>query len=306
MRFGVQIPQEGCEPSDVVAHARAAASLGYDSVFVPDHLVAVAVAPGSDVFDAWTMSTAVLLGTERIRGGPLVLSEAFRRPALLANAAATLDRLSGGRLILGIGAGWYEAEYRAYGFDWTTPGARVDRLGEALEIMHRTWRRSGDGFEGRHHRFGGVTDAPRAHQQPHPPVWVGGQGDKLLRVAARYADAWNAPVLSPDEIAQRAQRLRAYRANDSDAPIEITYEGPVWIDEDEDRLARRLERNRRSENPIARRYAEVAIAGTPQHVSGRVKEYEAAGVTHIVCHFGRTDDLRGTELFARAVMPAFR
>jgi len=306
IRFGVQIPQEGVDFSAVLAHARAAEKLGYDSVWIPDHLRAVAVAPGSPCYEAWTTLTGVLLGTERVMGGPMVLSEAFRNPAWLANAAATLDHMSGGRLILGIGAGWYEGEYRAYGYPWAPGGERVERLGEALEIIKRFWASPGEGFAGRHYRADGTIDAPKPLQQPHPPIWVGGQGPKLLRLAARYADAWNAPILFPEQVAERAETLRKLCEAEGRPMVEITYEGPVWIDSDGDRIDARIARNAAAENPTQQTYARVAIAGTPERVAARIREYVDAGVTHVVCHFGRTTDLRGTELFAREVIPAFR
>ena len=305
MRFGVQIPQEGVSFEAVLEHARAAERLGYDSVWIPDHLRAVAVASGSPCFEAWTTLTGVLLGTERVRGGPMVLCEAFRNPAWLANAAATLDHMSGGRLVVAIGAGWYEGEYRAYGYPWASGGERVERLGEALEILKRFWTSPGEGFEGRHYRADGTADAPRPLQQPHPPLWVGGQGPKLLRLVARYADAWNAPVLSPGQVAERAETLRKLCEAEGRPMVEITYEGPVWIDTDAERIAARIERNRAAANPTQQTYARVAIAGTPDAVAKRIREYADAGVTHLVCHFGRTTDLRGTELFAREVMPRF-
>jgi alkanesulfonate monooxygenase SsuD/methylene tetrahydromethanopterin reductase-like flavin-dependent oxidoreductase (luciferase family) len=297
MKFGVQIPQEGARFADVLAHAREAELLGYDSVFVPDHLAAVAVPAGTPCEECWTVLTGVLMGTERVHGGPLVLSEAFRNPALLANMAATLNGMSGGRLILGIGAGWYEGEYRAYGFDWADGATRVERLDEALQIVKRLWARSGEAFRGAHYEAGGTRDCPPADV----PIWVGGRGPRLLEVVARHATAWNAPVLSPDEVAERAAWLKARRPD-----IEITYEGPVWIDADGDKIAARMARNAQSDNATARRYAQTAIAGTPEQVVARIREYEAAGVTHLVCHFGRTTDLRGTRLFAETVFPSFR
>ncbi|HVL31995.1 MAG TPA: LLM class flavin-dependent oxidoreductase, partial [Actinomycetota bacterium] len=172
--------------------------------------------------------------------------------------------------------------------------------------MHRFWRKSGEGFEGAHYRAGGTTDSAMPHQKPHPPVWVGGKGDALLRVAAAHADAWNAPVLSPDQVAERAERLRALCEAEGRPMIEVTYEGPVWIHDDADAVERRLARNRASGNPVARRYADVAIAGTPDVVAARLEEYGRAGVTHVVCHFGKTTDLSGTQLFAREVMPRFQ
>jgi alkanesulfonate monooxygenase SsuD/methylene tetrahydromethanopterin reductase-like flavin-dependent oxidoreductase (luciferase family) len=306
IRFGVQIPQEGVPFSAVLEHARAAERLGYDSVWIPDHLRAVAVAPGSPCFEAWTTLTGVLLGTERVLGGPMVLCEAFRNPAWLANAAATLDHMSGGRLVVGIGAGWYEGEFRAYGYPWGTPGERVERLGEALEILKRFWTRPGEGFAGRHYQAEGTIDAPQPLQRPHPPLWVGGQGPKLLRLVARYADAWNAPVLSPEQVAERVETLRKLCEAEDRPMVDVTYEGPVWIDTDAERIEQRLERNRAADNPTQQTYARVAIAGAPEQVAKRVREYVDAGVSHVVCHFGRTTDLRGTELFAREVMPAFR
>jgi alkanesulfonate monooxygenase SsuD/methylene tetrahydromethanopterin reductase-like flavin-dependent oxidoreductase (luciferase family) len=305
MRFGVQIPQEGVPFSAVLEHARAAERLGYDSVWIPDHLRVVAVPPGSPCYEAWTTLTGVLLGTERVLGGPMVLCEAFRNPAWLANAAATLDHMSNGRLILGIGAGWYEGEFRAYGFPWGTGVERVNRLAEALEVITRFWKGSGEGFTGRHYDVGGTTDAPRPLQEPHPPIWVGGQGPKLLQLVARYADAWNAPVLSPEQVAERVEVLRKLCESEDRPMVDVTYEGPVWIDRDEERIAARLERNANADNPTQRTYARTAIAGTPERVTQRIREYAEAGVSHVVCHFGRTTDLRGTELFAREVIPSF-
>jgi alkanesulfonate monooxygenase SsuD/methylene tetrahydromethanopterin reductase-like flavin-dependent oxidoreductase (luciferase family) len=305
IKFGVQIPQEGVNFSAVLDHARAAERLGYDSVWIPDHLRVVAVPPGSPCYEAWTVLTGVLLGTERVLGGPMVACEAFRNPAWLANAAATLDHMSDGRLILGIGAGWYEGEYRAYGYPWASGAERVERLGEALEIITRFWNGSGEGFEGRFYRAEGTADSPRPLQQPHPPIWVGGQGPKLLRLVARYGDAWNAPVLSPEQVAERVEVLRKLCESEDRPMVEVTYEGPVWIDQDGERIRARLERNAAAENPTQRTYARTAIAGTPPDVVTRIREYVDAGVTHVVCHFGRTTDLRGTELFAREVMPAF-
>jgi len=305
IRFGVQIPQEGVPFSAVLEHARAAERLGYDSVWIPDHLRGVAVAPGSPCYEAWTTLTGVLLGTERVLGGPMVACEAFRNPAWLANAAATLDHMSGGRLILGIGAGWYEGEYRAYGFPWGSGAERVERLGEALEIIKRFWTRPGEAFDGRYYHAGGTIDSPSPLQDPHPPIWVGGQGPKLLRLVARYADAWNAPVLSPEQVAERVVTLRRLCEAESRPMVEVTYEGPVWIDEDAERIHKRVERNAAAENPTQRTYARTAIAGTPSEVTARIRAYVDAGASHIVCHFGRTTDLRGTELFARDVIPAF-
>lgn len=303
MRFGVQIPQEGVPFSAVLACAHAAEVLGYEDVFIPDHLRVVAAAPGAPAYEGWTTLTGVLMGTTRVRAGLLVASEAFRPPAWFANACATLDQMSEGRLIVGLGAGWYEDEYHAYGYPWAGGAARVARLDEYCDALHRAWR--GEAHAGAHHTFAGTADMPVSVQRPHPPIWIGGQGPKLLEVVARHADAWNAPVLPPEEVAVRAERLAHLCEDSGRAMVEVTYEGPVWIDEDGDRLRARLARNRESENPVARTYARTAVAGTPEEIIDIVRTYRAAGVTRFVAHFGKTTDLRGLDLFARTVMPAF-
>lgn len=304
MRFGVLIPQEGASFKAVLEHARLAESLGFDSVWVEDHLRVIAVPPGSPAYEGWTTLTGLLVRTERIRCGPLVLAEGFRNPGWLANAAATLDHMSDGRLLLGIGAGGYEAEFHSYGYPWLESAERAERLSEALEVITGMWE--GRAFEGRWYRADGTADCPKPLQQPRPPIWIGGRGKSLLRVAARFADAWNAPLLTPEEIAERVETLRDYCDAEGRPLPEVTYYGPVWMDDDEDRMARRLERARASENRNVRLYARVAISGTSRQAAARINEYADAGVSQFVCHFGRADVTAGTERFARAMIPAFR
>jgi alkanesulfonate monooxygenase SsuD/methylene tetrahydromethanopterin reductase-like flavin-dependent oxidoreductase (luciferase family) len=303
MEFGLLIPQEGARFADVLAHARLAETMGYDSVWVEDHLRVIAVPDGSPAFEGWTTLTALLARSERVKAGPLVLAEGFRNPAWLANAAATLDHLSDGRLLLGIGAGGYEAEFHSYGYDWVDGPQRAARLDEALSVIDAMWNRVP--YTGRYYRCDGTLDCPRPLQQPRPPVWVGGKGDRLLRVAARHADVWNAPLLAPAEVAERASVLAGFAADAGRPMPAVSVYVPVWIDEDGDRARARAERARASDNRNARLYGEVAIAGSPEDAIARIKEYQDVGVTHVVAHFGRADVTTGTELFARAVLPAF-
>jgi len=301
MRFGVLIPQEGARYADVVAHARLAEQLGFDSIWVEDHLRAIAASPA---YEGWTTLTAILAQTERIHAGPLVLAEAFRNPGWLANAAATLDHLSGGRVILGMGAGGLESEYHSYGYEWLVPRERAQRLDEALNVIDAMWSRRA--FEGRWYSCDGTDECPTPLQQPRPALWIGGKGLNLLRVAAKHADVWNAPLLTPDELAERAGRLRTLAEDVGRAMPGVSIYNPVWIDEDGGRARARAEKARTSDNRNVALYGRVAIAGGPEDVIARLGEYEDAGVGHVVCHFGRADVTAGTELFARAVIPAFR
>ncbi len=142
--------------------------------------------------EAWTVLSFLAARYPQFRFGPMVLGQSYRNPALLAKMAATLQALSGGRFIMGIGAGWKEDEYRAYGYPYPSPGVRVEQLGETLEIMTRLWREPGRvTYTGRHYRIENAYCEPKP--DPIPPIIVGGGGDKTTRLAAQYADWWNIP-----------------------------------------------------------------------------------------------------------------
>jgi probable F420-dependent oxidoreductase len=184
--------------------ARLAEDSGFDSVWVSDHLFldwgkygGPATPQGS--LECWTTLSAIAAATTRVRVGSLALCNDFRHPALVAKMAATVDLLSGGRLDLVLGAGWYEQEYERAGFPFARAGIRIERLGEAVEIVQRLLSGEELHYEGRHYRIDGAVCRPGPHQQPRPPVWVGGKGDRLLATAARVADGWNMSWQGPLE-----------------------------------------------------------------------------------------------------------
>jgi probable F420-dependent oxidoreductase len=176
--------------------ARAAERTGFSSVWVSDHLFldwgkygGPSTPQGS--LECWTTLTALAAATSTVRVGSLTLCNDLRSPALLAKMAASLDLLSGGRLDVGLGAGWYEPEYRAAGIEFSPAGTRIRRLGEAVEIVGRLLAGEELTFDGDHYQVQEAICLPRPAQQPRPPIWVGGKGDLLLRTAARAADGWN-------------------------------------------------------------------------------------------------------------------
>jgi alkanesulfonate monooxygenase SsuD/methylene tetrahydromethanopterin reductase-like flavin-dependent oxidoreductase (luciferase family) len=302
VRFGLLIPQEGVPFKAVLDHALLAESLGFDDVWVEDHLRTIAVPPGEPAYEGWTTLTALLARTTTIKAGPLVLAEAFRNPALLANMAATLDQLSGGRLILGLGAGGYQAEYASYGFDWLPPSKRAAKLGEYIHVIKAMWGRRA--FEGEYYRCDGTEDCPQPLQEPHPPMVVGGKSDHILKIVAEHDVDWNVPLLTPEEVVERKAKLDALAPNARNGCA--TWYGPCWIDEDPLRLQRRLDKANASTNRTTTLYARAAIAGTPAQVTARIHDYIEAGIDGFVFHFGRADVTKGTELFAKTVLPAFR
>lgn len=203
MRFGLALPHYDTSLSGRPASwhgvrrtAERAEAAGFDSVWVSDHLFLDWGKYGGSTdpraaLECWTTMTALAAVTERVRVGSMALCNDFRNPALLSKMIATLDLLSGGRLDVGLGAGWYEPEYRAAGIGFDRPGQRIARLGESLEILARLLEGEELVFKGNHYTIDGAICRPGPLQKPRPPLWIGGKGEFLLKTAARVADGWN-------------------------------------------------------------------------------------------------------------------
>jgi F420-dependent oxidoreductase-like protein len=182
--------------------------LGFDSLWLPDHFFPTA---GRDkpMFEAWTLLAGLALITSRARIGILVSSNTFRHPALLAKQAVTVDHLSGGRLELGLGAGWFVDEHEVFGLDFPDTRLLVDRYAEAVQLVDRYLRHDQTSFDGTHYRLDGAYNRPAPVQQPRPPLVMGAHGPRMLKLAARYADTWNS-FSPPDELRRRNDLLTRY------------------------------------------------------------------------------------------------
>src|SRR5438128_7445171 len=169
-----------------------AEELGFDSIWLYDHCHTVPVPSQEVTFECWTSTAALARDTKRVRIGQMVTCNSYRNPALLAKMASTVDALSHGRLDLGIGAGWYEHEYRAYGYPYPETAERLKRLREALQIILAMWTQEEATFEGTYYQVKGAINQPKGVQKPHIPILIGGGGEKVtLRLVARYGDACN-------------------------------------------------------------------------------------------------------------------
>ncbi|MGI9597079.1 MAG: TIGR03560 family F420-dependent LLM class oxidoreductase [Acidimicrobiales bacterium] len=190
-RIAIQIePQWGYTYQEVKATAVAAESSGWDGLWLSDHILWDAESTDRNCFEAWTLLTALATATETLRLGTLVTCNSYRHPSLLAKTAAGIDVISDGRVDFGIGAGWKEEEYRAYGYDFPGIGTRQRQLSEAIDLTRLLWTEPYADFEGEHYRLERAVCAPKPHQSPMP-IWVGGHGDNLLRIVAEKADGWN-------------------------------------------------------------------------------------------------------------------
>ncbi len=207
--IGVYLPQMGFSYDDVLYRTRRCEDLGIDSLWLYDHLYG----PGMREYpsmEAWTLATALLARTERIRVGHMVLCNQFRHPVTLAKMATTLDQISGGRLSLGIGSGSIEDEHRRAGLNWGTFAERSAQLGETLEILHQAFADERVDFSGKHFTVSDMPIKPGAVQKPRPPIVVGGVGETFtLPLVARYADVWNVPTYALGEIAHKLSALRS-------------------------------------------------------------------------------------------------
>src|SRR5439155_10121317 len=191
MDLGVQIePQFGFKFEDVVAIALDAERAGFTRLWVSDHLFLDPNAANTDCLEAWTLLAALAVRTERIRIGPMVTSQSYRNPALLAKIAAGVDVMSRGRLEFGLGAGWKDVEYRAYGYEFPDGPTRVTQMIETLEICTRMWKDERATYQGKYYRIADALCSPKPMQKPLP-IWIGGSKPRVMRAAARFAHAFN-------------------------------------------------------------------------------------------------------------------
>jgi probable F420-dependent oxidoreductase len=258
MRLGLALPQydysvAGESPlpwARVVEWARAAEASGFDSVWLSDHLFLDVAKYGGPPDRQGCLDPIVALAAlagevTRVRLGTLVLCEALRSAAVLAKSLASLDVVCGGRLDVGIGAGWYEPEYAAIGMTMPSPGERLDRLREAVAILGGLMGGGPCTFDGRYHRAAGAVNAPPAVQQPSPPIIVGGKGDRLLSLVAEAADGWNTCwVWTTDAYRERLDVLGRACDRVGRDPASVTRSLGLYTlcGEDERDLARRFER----------------------------------------------------------------
>ncbi len=200
IRFGIHSGPQHTNFADYLDLWKTAEDLGFDWASVFDHFLPIQTDPEGPCFEGLTLLSAMAAHTSRIRCGVLVVGNTYRRPAVLANIATTIDHVSGGRLELGVGAGWYEMEHEEYGIPFYTPGRRIRALGESGRILKSLWTERRTTFEARYYQLENALCEPKPVQQPSIPLWIGGAGERLtLRVVAEVADGWNTFFLPLDE-----------------------------------------------------------------------------------------------------------
>jgi F420-dependent oxidoreductase-like protein len=300
-------PQQGADHDDLLRVARTAEDAGYDGFFRSDHFLAMGAASGEPgPTDSWVTLAGLALQTSRIRLGTLVTSATFRLPGPLAIAVAQVDRMSRGRVELGLGAGWFEAEHAAYGIPFPDVGERFDRLTEQLEIITGLWGTlPGErfSFSGTHFTLTDSPALPKPIQQPAPPVIIGGSGKRRTpQLAARFAAEYNVAFVSVDAAAAQFERAVAACAEIGRDPAELVRSTaqPIAVGRNADELARRA-------LTIGRDVADLranALAGSPAEMVDRLGRWrERAGVTRVYLQLLDLADLDQIELIAAEVAP---
>ena len=310
MDFGLQIePQYGFSYEGIRGIAVEAERLGFESLWVSDHFFLTPELADTPCLECWTTIAALARDTKRLRLGAMVSSQSYRNPALAAKMAASVDNVSGGRLNFGVGAGWKEAEYGAYGYPFPSPDTRIRQLNDALEIAKRMWTEERATYAGRYYSVKDAICAPKPVQRPHPPIWIGGTGSFTLRIAARHADAvnfaWTIPV---PKFREKLEEFRGYceaRGRDYEG-IRKSAGLMITMAEDEDALAAKLrEREARSDTPYMRYLAKqpANLVGTTDQVAARIREYMGLGVDHFILRFHFGEEIEGLRLFTEKVRP---
>jgi F420-dependent oxidoreductase-like protein len=305
IKFGVQALQAMPDYSTLKKVVLECERLGFDSVWVYDHLQFTY----GPTLECWSVLSALAEATHQIRIGPLVTCNVFRYPSLLAKMAAMVDMISNGRLNFGIGAGWHDAEAMAYGIPFPRAGIRVEMLDEALTIIKKLWTEDKTTFKGKHYSIDNAVCLPKPIQKPHPPILVGGGGDKMLRVIAKHANAWNCGFESLEDFKNEVARLEtACKEVGRDRnEIENTFQSRVIIAETEKDALKRAEqwREERKGAPDDPDW-KFAVKGAPETCVKLLKDYVNAGVTHFTLLFADTASLKPLKLFANKVIPKFR
>jgi len=297
VRFGIQTPQQNGSWQEMVALWREVDSLGFDSAWVFDHFLPIFSDPTGPCLEGWTTLSALAMVTRTVRLGVLVTGNTYRHPAVLAKMATTLDIISQGRLILGLGAGWFELEHTTYGIPFPRVGERLQRLDEALTVITRLWTEERVTFAGRYYQLTDALLNPRPLQQPRPPLLIGASGEKIaLDIVARHADMWNS--FGSPEVFQRK--------------IAVLTEHCLKVGRDPDAIEKSvLLQMTLTDDPEAKRRALEneswgMLAGNPAEICQQIERYIAVGVTHLMISLSAPYDYAALRRFATEVMPVFR
>jgi F420-dependent oxidoreductase-like protein len=313
MKFGVQHPNftyDGKGPAIVDSLkqlATTAENVGFDSFWVMDHFHQIQNVgkPDESMLEGWTTQAVIAGFTSRVKLGTLVTGNVYRHPSVLAKIGATLDVLSKGRLFMGIGAAWNDAEAAAYGIPFPPVMERMRRLEEAVQVIRAMWTEDRATFHGKFYRIENAYCNPKPIQKPHPPIMIGGGGEReTLKLVAKYADACNI-FGSIDTVKRKLEILKNHcktEGRDYNSILK-TRLGRLMIDNDKSKLQARVAKT--SAGVSAEMLREFLVSGTPDDIHREVEKFRDAGIQYFITGFDPTRELEELELFGREVVKRF-
>jgi F420-dependent oxidoreductase-like protein len=316
VKFGVFLPQgwrmdladvrDPVEKYETMSRcAREAESAGFDAVWLYDHFHTVPEPVLESVFECWTSMAALARDTKTIRLGQMVTCNSYRPPSLLAKMASCIDVMSHGRLILGIGAGWYQHEYEAYGYKYPETPDRLRMLREALQVIKTMWTADEAFFDGRFYRLNGAINEPKPVQKPHPPIWIGGGGERVtLKLVAQYGDACNFNA----DVATVRHKLEVLREHcqtvgrDYDSILKTVEFYTMLGDEREiERVVSDQARRTRKDEAFIRAWH--PLHGDAERIAEIIHEYAEIGVEYFIVNLPNSAEGAVITRFAEEVFP---
>jgi F420-dependent oxidoreductase-like protein len=292
--FGVHAGLQKVDAGELIELYKRIESLGYEWISVWDHFYSADMTGDAHCLEAVSMHAALALSTSKVRCGSLVYSVGYRHPAVLANAIATIDHLSGGRADVGIGAGWSQMEYDAYGIPFPSTGTRMDQLEEGIQVLRGLLHEETTTFDGTWFQLRNARNEPRP-VQAKLPIWVGGGGEKrTLRIAAKHADGWNVPFISPEEFARKRDVLHRHCEDVGRDPGDVRCTVNVGMAFSDESLRVQF-------GNIAEMVRPGVLFGTEEQMLDRVGQYADAGAEQINIAMRAPFDPDALERFAKAV-----
>jgi F420-dependent oxidoreductase-like protein len=309
--IGVHIVQEHMDFSQVRGICKTVEDLGFDSVTLMDHFRPYYPPKNGNLLESWTTLSALATETRKAKIGTLVTCASYRNPALLAKIAACLDHISGGRLKFGIGAGWFKEEFEEYGINFRKPKERIERLEEAIQIVKKMWTEEETSFNGRYYRIDRAVCNPKPVQKPHPPIIVGGSGEKFtLKVVAKLADGWNSPG-SLERYANKCEVLKKHCQEVSRDFGEIRLSWSTWVILSSD--PKKIAGFKPSYIKNLNDFIDAYLIGTPDQCVEKIQRFINLGVTDFELVFpdtfpvyegvSRIPSLETIRSFAELILP---
>ena len=313
--FGYRVPQYGSTWEELITTAQRAEQLGFDGLWLNDHFVPDPYSGRYEAptFECWTAATALAANTSTVRIGFMTLCNAYRPPPIAAKMATSLDVISGGRVDLGIGAGWHEDEFHMYGIPYPRPGVRLDQLQEALQIIIGMFDHEQFSFSGNHYQTDGAWNNPRPIQDPRPPIWIGGGGEKrTLGIVAQYAD-WHNLVVTPLDAFKRKMEIldeHCERLKRDPATLGRSLNPSLLLRESEGEFERYVAARAKRRDVSTDDYVDLleqqgTIFGGPERAIEMLQAFVEAGCSYFEFIVRERDQITALERFAELVMPQF-